>query len=233
MTGHNEFDPVADGKLAFEAARDGGVAIFKADVGYAIIGHTEEAIARIYEAKARSFSKPCGCFANWDLFNQAIVADERARDFVSAVIHGEGLPLSIVGTFRPDHPVIANAAPYVRRNATKSGTIDLLLNAGPTHDEIARLALATGVGIFGSSANRSLTGSKFVFEAIEPEVREAADLALDRGACRYSNEHGLGSTIIDLASFEPIRIGICFDEIQAVADKAFGIHISSRIKRAL
>jgi tRNA A37 threonylcarbamoyladenosine synthetase subunit TsaC/SUA5/YrdC len=225
-----DFDPLADATLAFATARDGGVAIFKADVGYAIIGHSGEAIARIYRAKDRSFSKPCGCFANWQLFGEAIVTSGAARDFVSAVIHDEGLPLSIVGTFRPDHPLIADAAPYVRQNATKAGTIDLLLNAGPTHDEIARLAVEAGIGIFGSSANRSLTGSKFIFEAIEPEVREAADLALDRGPCRYSNEHGLGSTIIDLASFEPIRIGICFEEIREVARRRFGIDIPDRIK---
>jgi len=224
------FDPVADAALAFATARDGGVAIFKADVGYAIIGHTEEAIARIYRAKDRSFSKPCGCFADWRLFCEAIVTSQTAHDFVSAVIHDEGLPLSIVGTFRPEHPLIANAAPYVRRNATKSGTIDLLLNAGPTHDEIARLAVENGIGIFGSSANRSLSGSKFVFEAIEPEVREAVDLALDRGPCRYSNEFGLGSTIIDLASFEPIRIGICFEEICAVARNRFDIDIPNQVK---
>jgi tRNA A37 threonylcarbamoyladenosine synthetase subunit TsaC/SUA5/YrdC len=220
-----ESDHLVDGKRVFETARDGGVAIFKTDVGYAIVGHTESAIARIYKAKARSFSKPCGCFANWDIFNDAILTSKVARDFVSAVIHDEGLPLSIVGTFRPDHPMIANAAPYVLQNATKSGTIDLLMNAGPTHDEIARQANETGIGVFGSSANRSLTGSKFLFEDIEPEVRDAVDLALDRGASRYSNEHGFGSTIIDLASFTPIRIGICFDEILAVAERGFGIRI--------
>ena len=48
----------------------GGVAIFKADVGYAIVGHTEPAIKRIYQAKQRSFSKPCGMFGSFAMFEE-------------------------------------------------------------------------------------------------------------------------------------------------------------------
>lgn len=218
-------DPAADAKAIFDTAVSGGTAIFKTDVGYAIVGHTESAIKKIYAAKQRSFSKPCGCFGNLAMFDEVIEIEAKAREFVRALIEDHGLPISIVAPFRSDHPIFQNAAPFVLANATKAGTVDLLMNAGPTHDAIAALALETGKGVFGSSANRSLTGSKYMFGDIEPEVRNAVDLPLDRGPTRYSHPSGLGSTIIDLQTFRPFRIGICFEEIRSIAARSFQIDI--------
>ncbi len=226
------FDPISDGRIVYERVISGGVAIFRADVGYAIVGHTEPAIKRIYEAKQRSFSKPCGMFGSFAMFEEVIDIGERGRDFVRAVIFDNGLPLSIVAPFRSSHPLFRSVAPFVMANSSKAGTIDILMNAGPTHDEIARLALETSMPVFGSSANRSLTGSKFVFDDVESEVRAAGDLALDRGRCKYWNDQGLGSTIIDLHDFQPVRIGIAFSEIKTIAARAFGIDIPGQAKAA-
>lgn len=222
-------DPIADGRQVHDTVVAGGVAIFKADVGYAIVGHTEPAIRQIYEAKQRSFSKPCGMFGSYDMFLEVIEIDARARDFVRAVIFDHHLPISIVAPFRADHPLFRSIAPFVIANASKAGTMDILMNAGPTHDEIARRALETLKPVFGSSANRSLTGSKFHFRDVESEVVAATTLALDRGASKYSNARGLGSSIIDLRSFRPVRIGIVFDQLRAVAKKHFQIEIPAQV----
>jgi tRNA A37 threonylcarbamoyladenosine synthetase subunit TsaC/SUA5/YrdC len=213
----------------FETVLAGGVAVFGVDVGYAIVGNSGPAIARIFEIKQRSFDKPCGCFGSWEMFEELIDADERARAFVSAVIHDHGLPLSIVGRYRPDHPIIAGADPFVREHATRAGTMDLLMNAGPIHDGVAARALATGRGVFGSSANMSLTGSRYGFADVEPEVRDAVDLAVDCGATRYSHPNGLGSSIIDLDTFRPFRIGIRFDEIRRIAADGCGLDIPDEV----
>ena len=226
------FDPIADGRAVHAAVVAGGIAIFKADVGYAIVGHTEPAIKHIYEAKQRSFSKPCGMFGSFAMFDEVIEIGAAGRDFVRAVIFDNGLPLSIVAPFRAGHPLFGSVAPFVMANSSKAGTIDILINAGPTHDEIARLALETSKPVFGSSANRSLTGSKFEFQDVEPEVRAAAGLALDRGRCKYQNDMGLGSTIIDLRDFQPVRVGIAFAEIKAIAARTFGIDIPGQAKAA-
>lgn len=219
----------ADARAVFETAIGGGVAIFPTDVGYAIVGHTEPAIRRIYDAKQRSYDKPCGCFGSLSMFDEVIAIEARARDFVRAVIEDHGLPLSIVAPFRAGHPIFRDAAPFVLANATRAGTVDLLMNAGPIHDAIAARALETGKGIFGSSANRSLTGSKYRFADVEPEVVAAVDLALDRGATKYAHPQGFGSTIIDLSTFRPFRIGICFEEIRRIAKTSFGIEIEPRV----
>ncbi len=228
MSSSAAFDPVADGRQVHDTALAGGVAIFKADVGYAIVGHTEPAIRRIYEAKQRSFSKPCGMFGSYDIFLEVIDIDERARDFVRAVIFDHHLPISIVAPFRVGHPLFRDVAPFVLANASKAGTMDVLMNAGPTHDEIARRALETLKPVFGSSANRSLTGSKFQFGDVEREVVDATTLALDRGASKYSNPRGLGSSIIDLRTFRPVRVGIVFEQLQAIARQHFRIDIPSQ-----
>ncbi len=220
-------DDIADARSVFDTVSAGGTAIFRTDVGYAIVGHEPQAIAHIFAAKKRSFSKPCGCFGSLAMFDELIDAGQTARDFVRAVVTGHGLPLSIVGRYRPDHPIIARADPFVREHATRQGTMDLLMNAGPVHDEIARLALEAGRGVFGSSANISLSGSKYRFQDVEPELRRSVDLALDSGQTKYSHANGLGSTIIDLETFQPFRVGIRFDDISAIARQEFGIGISA------
>ncbi len=216
-----------DAQRVFDTVRDGGVAIFPVSVGYAIVGHSDEAIARIYEAKERSFEKPCGNFCDWQLFNEAIEVDDRAREVVRTIIIEHDLPFSIVAPFKADHPVVASLPPFALKNATKAGTMDMLLNAGPLHDEIARLARENSFAVAGSSANRSLTGSKFVFEDIEDQVRDVADITIDYGLVPYNNDKGLGSSIVDLVSYETIRVGAVYDEICGILIDRFDIDLKA------
>lgn len=222
-------DHIDTAKRIFDVTVNGGVGIFRTDVGYAIVGHSGDAIKRIFSVKKRSFDKPCGCFGSWDMFNELIECDQRARDFVKSVISDHNLPLSIVGRTRADHPILTKADPFALKHATKTDTIDLLMNAGPIHDEIARLALENSSGVFGSSANQSLAGSKYTFEAIEEEVRDGVDLAIDSGPTKYSNPKGFGSSIIDLDTMRPFRIGIQFDEIRNIAKSEFSIDIPAEV----
>lgn len=221
-----------DADAIFDAVEGGGIGIFRTDVGYAIVGQEKQAIARMYQAKGRSFSKPCGMFGSLDLFDTLIDIGDEARAFVRTVILDFDLPLSIVAPFRPDHPLIRRVDPWVLERSSKNGTMDVLMNAGPIHAAIARRALRSQKLVFGSSANRSLSGSKFTFSAIEPEVIEAATTALDRGPTKYSNPDGLGSTIIDLTVFQPVRIGVVFDRIQRIAREECGIDIPAQAIKA-
>jgi len=62
----------------------------------------------IYEAKQRSFTKPCGMFGSFAMFEQVIEIGAVGRDFVRAVIFDNDLPLSIVAPFRARHPLFGN-----------------------------------------------------------------------------------------------------------------------------
>ncbi len=202
-----------DARRILDTVAAGGVAIFPLTVGYGMVGHTKAAVARIYEAKARSFGKPCGMFANWELFMEISDVDDQRRNIVRTIIDMHNLPFSIVAPFRQNHPLIQSLDAYALANASKSGTMDLLMNAGALHDAVAQGARGRGMAVVGSSANRSLTGSKFRLEDVEDQVRAAADLCIDYGLSRYHNDEGLGSSIIDLISFETIRVGCVYDQI--------------------
>lgn len=206
-------DVEADARAVLDTVAGGGVAIIPLTVGYGIVGHTEQAVARIYQAKERSFGKPCGVFASWDMFDEIAQADEQARALVRSVIEAHNLPISTVAPFRLDHPMIAALDAFVLENASKAGTMDLLMNAGALHDAIARGARERGVMVVGSSANKSLTGSKFRVADIDDQVVAAADLCLDYGLTTYQNDQGLGSTIIELPSYHTIRAGCVYDEL--------------------
>src|SRR3546814_9232494 len=83
--------------------------------------------------------------------------------------------------------------------------MDMLLNAGPMHNALAELNYARSKPIFGSSANLSLTGSKYRVADIDESVCAAADIVIDHGTSKYANDEGLSSTIIDFRDFSVVR----------------------------
>lgn len=216
-----------DAARLLDVVEGGGIAIVGLDVGYAIMGHTEAAIRRIFEAKRRSYSKPCGFFSSWELVEEIYLIGERERRMVSTVIHDHNLPLSVVAPFRRDHPIYRRLSPFVLENASRAGTQDMLLNAGEFHNELARQSRARMVAVLGSSANLSLAGSKFRLEEVEPEVRAAAGLLLDYGLCKYHNPRGMGSTIVDLTNFDTIRAGICYERICEIFLDHFNVDLKA------
>ena len=214
-----------DAARIFRTVQDGGVAIFPVSVGYAIVGHAEEAIQRTYRAKERSFEKPCGNFGSRKLFEEMLIASDEAREMVRIIVEEHDLPFSVVAPFREDHPVIRSMEPFTLRNATKAGTMNMLMNAGPLHNEIARLVHENSFCVSGSSANVSLTGSKFRLEDVQDQVRDAADLLIDYGLVPYHNPDGLGSSIVDLTNFRTVRVGCLYDKIAGIVLDRCGIDL--------
>jgi tRNA A37 threonylcarbamoyladenosine synthetase subunit TsaC/SUA5/YrdC len=209
-------DVRAEAEAVLRCLRDGGVAIIPLNVAYGIVGHTESAIRRIFHAKKRSFEKPSGCFGNLELSRDLHVLDARGEEVRRALIEEADLPFSIVAPFRRDHPFLAPVDPFVIQTSSKNdGTMDMLMNAGPLHDALVDLSRSEGVPVFGSSANKSLTGSKFTLEDVEPELRAAADIMIDHGPCRDRNADGVSSTILDFRDFSVLRRGCRFDELTA------------------
>ena len=214
-----------DACRTFDVVSDGGIAIIPLDVAYAILGRTEAAIKRIFAAKQRSYEKPSGLFACLDHSLDLHVLGERDRDIQRTLIDEFDLPFSTVAPFRRDHPMLAGVDPFVLESSTKAGTMDMLLNAGPLHAELAKLSHAETTPLFGSSANLSLTGSKFALDDIETEIRAVADIEIDHGRCKYANEEGVSSTIIDFRDFSVVRRGCCFEALSGVFRDRFDIEL--------
>ena len=173
-------DPVAPAQLRadiaklFDAFASGGFGIVPLDVAYAVVATTPGGIRRIFETKRRSYDKPSGMFGNWRMSREIHLMDETRHAMVREIVEQERIPFSVVAPFRADHPLFAAVDPFVMKNSSKGGTLDMLLNAGQFHDAIAEAAVARGTAVFGSSANVSLTGSKYRYQDIEPAILDAA-----------------------------------------------------------
>lgn len=218
----NARDVKTDAARLIETVAKGGVAVFPVDVGYAIVGNAQDAIARVFACKKRSFEKACGMFSNRDMLINLSLLDQRSIDIVDSITKKHGLPFSVVVPYKVDHPFFSGLTPVTRERSSRGDTIDMLLNAGALHDEIARLAWARGMPVLGSSANTSLTGSKYKLMDVEEPVRKEADLVLDYGNTKYSHPAGMGSSIIALPSLQPIRRGIEFERICDIIKAEFG-----------
>ena len=101
----------------------------------------------------------------------------------------------------------------------------MLLNAGAFHNALSKLCFERGKPAFGSSANISLTGSKFTVADVEPELKEVADMIIDHGTSKYANPEGVSSSIIDFRDFSVVRYGCCFDKLKNIFKEQFSINL--------
>ena len=226
-------DPLAPEQLQsdmaqlFDAMASGGIGIVPLDVAYAVVATMPGGIRHIFEAKRRSYEKPSGMFGNWRLSREIHVMDERRHAMVREIVEEERIPFSVVAPFRADHLLFAAVDPFVMQNSSKGGTLDMLLNAGQFHDAIAEGSVARGTAVFGSSANLSLTGSKYRYHDIDQPIREAAAIYFDYGQSKYAHKDGLSSTIIDFTDFSVIRVGHCFAQLKNAFAMRFGVTLKS------
>lgn len=73
------------------------------------------------------------------------------------------------------------------------------------HNALARMSWESASPLMGSSANVSLTGSKFRLEDVQDSLKNGCDIVLDYGTSPYENKHGIGSTIIELPGWKVLR----------------------------
>ena len=217
-------DVVAQSKEVLDIIANEGVAIIPLDVAYAIVGNSKKSMETIFKCKNRSFEKPSGMFSNYDLLKEIQVIDTWKHDIIKAVIFDNDLPMSTVAPFKQDHPMFKNVDSWVLKNSTKIGTLDMLLNAGEFHNEMTKQSLEMQMPVLGSSANTSLTGSKYDLNEIDEPVLEAGNILIDGGTSKYKNDKGRSSTIIDFGNFETIRLGVCYDKILNIFSK-FGVNL--------
>jgi tRNA A37 threonylcarbamoyladenosine synthetase subunit TsaC/SUA5/YrdC len=106
--------------------------------------------------------------------------------------------------------------------------MDLLLNAGALHNELARLSWEGATPLFGSSANKSLSGSKFDLADVEVELKAGSDLVIGYGKSKYANRWLIGSTIIELPTWRVLRFGGCYEQQAEIVRRNFGHELPVR-----
>lgn len=218
----------ADAQKAFQYMKAGGVSILPLNVSYAIFAATARGVERIFELKQRKPTKPNGVVGNWQIFNEVMLTEQRDKDLVKCITQEHNLPLSVIAPFRADHDWLRTVEFGALRRASKNGTMDLLLNAGAIHNELARMSWESATPLMGSSANVSLGGSKFRVEDVEDSVKNGCDIVIGYGTSKYINDFGIGSTIIELPTWKVLRWGGLFERQAEIVKKQFGVELDSR-----
>ena len=222
MTGRPDLQ--RDAERAFAVLERGGIAIMPMSVGYTATGGSAAALKKIFDTKRRAPSKLHAMLGDMALHRELHVLDQRGWDVASTLVEDCDVPLGALAPARKDHPILRKMEPDALAASTSDGTVLMLLNAGPFHAAITRLSRESVRPLFGSSANLSLSGTKFRVEDIEPEVIAIADLVVDHGLRLY-HLYRASSTILDLQTFEVVRHGACFEIIADALKRRFGIEL--------
>lgn len=216
------FDIAADARRAFDALKAGGIAVVPNDIGYSILGGSGPALQRIFVTKGRGPSKLNAMVGNRDIHRELHRCSARGREIVQAITEDYDLPLGCIAPCHMDHPLLRRLDAATVAASTRDETIVLLMNAGRFHAELTRLSHEEQHPLFGSSANRSLSGTKFKVEDIDPEIRAIADVVIDHGVQKY-HPYGTSSTLLNVEMLEVVRIGSCYEDISYVVERHFGV----------
>ena len=211
-----------DAQRAFDVLRDGGIAILPMDVGYTASGGSGAALQTIFDTKQRGPTKLNAMVADNEIAFDIYQLSERGKSIIKLITEDYDLPLGAIAPCRLDHPLLRVLDDRALSASTKNATLAMLLNAGPFHREISRLSRAHGHPIFGSSANLSMSGTKFRVEDIEPEIRAIADVIIDHGLRKF-HLYRASSTLLNVETLEVIRHGSCFELIADILERHLGV----------
>lgn len=215
-------DVKGDAARAFDVLKAGGAAILPMNVGYSLIGGSEAALKRIFDTKGRAPDKLNAMLGDDTLHREIHRIDSRGQEIVAAITQDYDLPLGAIAPGEMAHPILQKMTPGALAGSTRDGTVLMLLNAGAFHAEICRLSREQVHPLFGSSANRTLQGTKFRVDDIEPEIAAVADITIDHGLREYHLYAG-SSTLLDLTTLKVIRFGACYELIADILKRHFGV----------
>ncbi|MGE0751268.1 MAG: Sua5/YciO/YrdC/YwlC family protein [Variibacter sp.] len=212
----------ADARRAFDTLKQGGIAILPMDVGYSLISGSTGGLDRIFSTKQRAESKLNAMLGDRELSLDLHQLDTRQRAIVDAITEDQDLPLGLIAPARMDHPILRKMDDRGLSRSTRAATVCMLLNAGPFHAAICKLSREEVHPLFGSSANRSMQGTKFRVEDIEPDVRSIADVVIDYGLRKY-HHYAASSTLLDITTMNVVRVGSCYELIADLLARFFKI----------
>ena len=221
------FDIAADAARAFAVLRDGGIAVVPNDIGYSVLGGSAASLRRIFSTKGRQASKRNALVANAAWHRDLHLCSTRGREIVQAITVDYDLPFGCIAPFRADHPAILACDGETVQDSSQGGTLAMLLNAGRFHAALTALSYSAGKLLFGSSANLSLTGTRFRVEDVPAEITAIADVVIDHGLQRY-HPYAASSTLLNVETMEVVRHGSCYEDIAYVLRRHFGVTLTTR-----
>ncbi|PYH61073.1 uncharacterized protein BO96DRAFT_429728 [Aspergillus niger CBS 101883] len=217
-------DVLRDAERVFEVIKNQGIALIPGSIGYGLVASDPAALDRLFTTKRRKPHKKHAMIGSYALHQEIHVLPAREESMVRTLTVDLDVPVGVAAPFRADHPIIQKLGPELLSRCTHDGTLSMLVNGGPLQDELIRLCHAAGLPLLGSSANISGSGMKVRLEDIEPEIVEAADIVIDYGKRTFSVPRA-SSTIINFRDMKLVRYGACYDVIQDVLRKFYGVEL--------
>ncbi|KAJ9606352.1 hypothetical protein H2200_009313 [Cladophialophora chaetospira] len=215
-------DIAMDARRVFEVLKNGGLAIVPADIGYGLVAIDPKALERAFVTKQRQPHKRHAMIGSYALHKELHVLPEREANMVELLTRDIDLPLGVIAPLKMNHPIVQKLGSETLARSSVDGTLAMLVNGGKFQDELVRLTSEAGLPLMGSSANLTGKGTKSLVEDIEPEILAVADIVLDYGKRKFS-EPRPSSTMIDFRNVEVLRFGACYDVIQDVLVRFYGI----------
>lgn len=218
----HEISPKNDAQAVFQAIRNGQIAIIPSNVGYGIVASDPGALRRIFVAKKRQPQKRHAMIGSYELHKEIHNLPSREAEVVRLLTVDLDLPVGVVATYRPEHPIIQKIPQDLLDQSSVDGTMAMLVNGGKLQEELSKLATNAGLPLLGSSANLTGTGTKVTVEEIEPEIKSVASIIIDYGRQKFSQARP-SSTMIDFNELRVLRFGACYSVIQDVVSRFYGI----------
>lgn len=217
-------DIKADAARVFDVLVKGGLAIIPGDIGYGLVAIDTVALQRAFVTKQRQPHKRHAMLGSYALHREVHMLPPREASMVQLITQEFNLPLGVIAPYRPDHPLIKKLGDDTLARSSVDGTLGMLVNGGPLQEELSRLATEAGLPLMGSSANLTGKGTKVLVEDIEPEILAVADIIIDYGRRKYSFPRA-SSVMIDFRKVELLRFGACYDVIQDIFRRYYGIEL--------
>ena len=219
-----DIDIERDARRVFDVLTKGGLAIIPVNVGYAIIAGDTTALERAFTTKQRKSHKRHAMIGSYALHREIHTLPPREAGMAKLLVHDLDLPLGLVAPFKLGHPMIQKLGAETLARSSIEGTLAMLVNGGRLMDEIARLALESGIPIMGSSANLTGQGTKCMVEDIEPEIISVADIVINYGRQKY-NTPRTSSTMFDFKNTKLLRFGACYDVVKDVLKRYYDVEL--------
>jgi tRNA A37 threonylcarbamoyladenosine synthetase subunit TsaC/SUA5/YrdC len=186
--------------------KNGGLSLVKADIGYGLLGNSEESIKRMYHIKGRPYSNPCIIAGDLAVLQDVSVLSKPMFEWVRSI--SALTTLAIVCPINPASTLLPKLSPWLYQQATLEGTIAVFLNSGDYISEIIKKAYVDQLLLIGSSGNLSRQGNNYKFSDVPAEIISQVDYHYDAGSCKYANKEKLATTIVNLAKHNIRRKGV-------------------------
>src|SRR5262249_7407664 len=148
----------AQASQAYDVLRQGGLILIKGDIGYGLLGHSEESIRRMFRLKGRPQSNPAIVIGSFRVFLAIVTPPPPSiQDWLRNV--SLETTLAAVYWLNSESPFWLGLPPSVRRQSSKDNKVAVFLNTGHFAECLVAKAAEDNFLIVGSSANLSSQGN--------------------------------------------------------------------------